>query len=36
LLPHTTPLHGSPVGTQVALQAAPPPQAILALVHGSA
>ena len=35
LVPQTTPLHGSPVDTQVALQAAPPPQAILALAHGS-
>jgi hypothetical protein len=36
LLPQETPVHGSPVETQLALQAAPPPQAIFALAHGSA
>jgi len=35
LLLQTTPAHGSLVGTQVALQVAPPPQAILAVAHGS-
>jgi len=37
LLPQTLPAHGSlpGPGTQVALQAAPPAQAILALAHGS-
>lgn len=35
-LPQVTPAHGSTVGTQAALQLAPPPQAIpLAFAHGS-
>jgi hypothetical protein len=35
LVPQTLPAHGSVTGMQVALQAAPPPQAILAPAHGS-